>query len=646
MDPAAQAPGTLDTASFPSGDGIVTGTDTVSVLQFGSGGLWSLGAGASLTATSAITEGDGVVAIGASANITGQGTVDAISGTGGQSAAVIVAGAGASRNSAGRLVIGKAGPGDLSISGSGTVIAAGATIANTTTASGSSASVTGTGSEWQVGGALIVGNAGAGSLNITVGGTVTAVRAKLNGLARIKETGGLTIRATRHRLLCHAPAVAPLPFDTVPPPRQSPRLPKDPPVKDRGREIVWDVQSEGYTPMISALLPNYARADLAFERGEGAWLWTVDGRRFLDFGSGIATTSLGHGHPHLAKTIAEQAAKVMHVSNLYRIPQAERLAARLVEHTFADSVFFCNSGTEANEGMIKMMRKAAYEGTSHDRFRLITFEGAFHGRTLGALAATGNEKYLKGFGPPLEGFDQVPFNNMNAVRNAIGPATAGIIVEPIQGEGGVRSADPQFLRDLRTVCDEYGLILGFDEVQSGMGRTGKLFAYEWSEIEPDVIAAAKGIGGGFPLGAVLAKEAVAKYLVPGTHGTTFGGNPLACAAGNAVLDVMLVPGFMEEVQRKGKKFRAQLDALAREYPQVYEDARGMGLLLGLKCVLPQNEVQAACVAEGLMAITAGDNVLRLAPPLVVTDADLDEAVDMLHRATRRVLPSTAKVAAK
>jgi acetylornithine/N-succinyldiaminopimelate aminotransferase len=398
--------------------------------------------------------------------------------------------------------------------------------------------------------------------------------------------------------------------------------------------------------MISALLPNYARADLAFERGEGAWLWTVDGRRFLDFGSGIATTSLGHGHPHLVKTIAEQAAKVMHVSNLYRIPQAERLAARLVEHTFADSVFFCNSGTEANEGMIKMMRRAVYDGGKHDSFRIITFEGAFHGRTLGALAATGNEKYLKGFGPPLEGFDQVPFNNMNAVRNAIGPGTAGIIVEPVQGEGGVRPADLQFIRDLRTVCDEYGLVLGMDEVQSGMGRTGKLFAYEWSGIEPDVIAAAKGIGGGFPLGAVLAKEAVAKSLVPGTHGTTFGGNPLACAAGNAVLDVMLAPGFLEGVERKGRKFRAQLDALAREYPQVYEDARGMGLLQGLKCVLPQNEVQAACVAEGLMAITAGDNVLRLAPPLVVTDSDLDEAVVMLRRATRRVLPSASKEAAQ
>ncbi len=398
--------------------------------------------------------------------------------------------------------------------------------------------------------------------------------------------------------------------------------------------------------MISALLPNYARAELAFERGEGAWLWTVDGRRFLDFGSGIATASLGHGHPHLAKAIAEQAAKVMHVSNLYRIPGAERLAQRLVDATFADSVFFCNSGAEANEGMIKMMRRAMFDAGKPERFRFVVFEGAFHGRTLATLAATGNAKYLEGFGPVVEGFDQVPFNNMNAVRNAIGPATAGIIVEPIQGEGGVRPADMEFLRDLRAVCDEYGIILGMDEVQSGMGRTGKLFAHEWAGIAPDVMSSAKGIGGGFPLGAVLAKEEFAKALKPGTHGTTFGGNPLACAAGNAVLDVILAPGFLEGVERKGHKLRAEMDKLAREFPQVYEDARGMGLLQGLKCVLPQGEVQAACIAEGLMAITAGENVLRLAPPLVVTDADLDEAMAMLRRATLRVLPSKAMAAAK
>ena len=398
--------------------------------------------------------------------------------------------------------------------------------------------------------------------------------------------------------------------------------------------------------MIPALMPTYARADLAFERGEGAWLWTVDGRRFLDFGSGIATASLGHGNKHLAQAIAEQAAKVMHVSNLYRIPQAERLAERLVQATFADSVFFCNSGAEANEGMIKMMRKAMAESGKPERFRIICFDGAFHGRTLATLAATGNAKYLAGFGPVVDGFDHVPFNNMNAVRDAIGPATAGIIVEPVQGEGGVRPGDLQFLRALRAACDEFGLILGMDEVQSGMGRTGKLFAHEWAGIEPDVMTAAKGIAGGFPLGAVLAKEFVAKHMVPGTHGSTFGGNPLACAAGNAVLDVLLAPGFLDDVARKGARLRAGLEEVAREFPSVFEDVRGMGLLLGMKCVLPQAEVQAACVAEGLMAITAGENVLRLAPPLVITDSDIDEALRMLRRAARRCLPSAATQAAK
>ncbi|MDE2580288.1 MAG: aspartate aminotransferase family protein [Rhodospirillales bacterium] len=398
--------------------------------------------------------------------------------------------------------------------------------------------------------------------------------------------------------------------------------------------------------MISALMPNYARADLAFERGEGAWLWTADGRRFLDFGSGIATASLGHGNRHLAEAIADQAAKVMHVSNLYRIPGAERLAQRLVDASFADSVFFCNSGAEANEAMIKMIRKTMAEAGKPERFRIICFEGAFHGRTLATLAATGNAKYLAGFGPVVEGFDHVPFNNMNAVRNAIGPATAGIIVEPIQGEGGVRPADLQFLRDLRAVCDEYGLVLGMDEVQSGMGRTGKLFAHEWAGIVPDVMSSAKGIGGGFPLGAVLAKEFVAKNMVPGTHGSTFGGNPLACAAGNATLDVILSPGFLDEVARKGRKLRTALDKIATDYPQVFTDARGMGLLLGMKCAVPQAEVQAACAAEGLLAITAGDNVLRLAPPLVVSDSDIDAAVEMLDRAARRCLPSAGKAAAK
>ena len=398
--------------------------------------------------------------------------------------------------------------------------------------------------------------------------------------------------------------------------------------------------------MIPALMPTYNRADLAFERGDGAWLWTTDGRRFLDFGAGIATSSVGHNNPHLVSAIAEQATRVMHVSNLYKVPQAEKLAARLVAASFADSVFFCNSGAEANEGMVKMIRRAQYETGHPERFRVICFDGAFHGRTLAMLAATGNAKYLKGFGPQVDGFEHVPFNNMNAVRDAIGPETAGIVVEPVQGEGGIRPAGLQFLRDLRTTCDEFGLFLGLDEVQCGMGRTGKLFAHEWAGIQPDVISAAKGIAGGFPMGAILAREAVAKYLVAGTHGTTFGGNPLACAAANAVLDIILAPGFLAEVDRHGRKLWADLEKLVARYPSVFEEVRGAGLILGLKCKVPQGEVSDAMLAEGLLVVTAGENVIRLVPPLVITDADCDEAIAMMDRAARRCLPSASQVAAK
>ncbi len=398
--------------------------------------------------------------------------------------------------------------------------------------------------------------------------------------------------------------------------------------------------------MISALMPTYNRADLAFERGEGAWLYTTDGRRFLDFGSGIATSSLGHGHPHLVQAIAEQAARVMHTSNLYRVPQAERLAARFVEATFADSVFFCNSGAEANEGMVKMMRKAMHETGRGERYRVICFDGAFHGRTLAMLAATGNKKYLAGFGPEVDGFDHVPFDNLNALRDAIGPETAGVLVEPVQGEGGIRAGSLDFLRGLRAACDEYGLNLGMDEVQCGMGRTGKLFAHEWAGITPDVMSAAKGIAGGFPMGAILAKEAVAKHLVAGTHGTTFGGNPLACAAGNAVLDVMLAPGFLAEVDRKARKLWFALEAVVADYPSVLADVRGAGLILGLKAVVPNGELQNAFTAEGLLTVAAGDNVVRLVPPLVLTDADCDAAVEMIRRGARRCLPAPVSVAAK
>ena len=398
--------------------------------------------------------------------------------------------------------------------------------------------------------------------------------------------------------------------------------------------------------MISALMPTYNRANLAFDRGEGSWLFSTDGRRFLDFGAGIATSSLGHNNTHLVHAIAEQAGRVMHTSNLYRVPQAERLAARFVEASFADSVFFCNSGAEANEGLVKMMRRAMNETGHGERYRVICFDGAFHGRTLAMLAATGNAKYLKGFGPEVDGFDHVPFNNMNAVRDAIGPQTAGILIEPVQGEGGIRPATLDFLRDLRAACDEFGILLGLDEVQCGMGRTGKLFAHEWAGIEPDVMSIAKGIAGGFPMGAVLAKESVAKHLTPGTHGTTFGGNPLACAAANAVLDIVLAPGFLDEVDRKARRLWTMLGTVVADYPEVLLDVRGAGLILGLKAVVPNAELQDAFMAEGLLSVAAGDNVVRLVPPLNLTDADLEAAVEMIRRGVRRCIPSQHAAAAK
>jgi acetylornithine/N-succinyldiaminopimelate aminotransferase len=387
--------------------------------------------------------------------------------------------------------------------------------------------------------------------------------------------------------------------------------------------------------MIAALMPTYTRSDLAFERGEGAWLFTADGRRFLDFGAGIATSSLGHGHPHLVAAIAEQAARVIHTSNLYRVPQAERLAARLVAASFADSVFFCNSGAEANEGMVKMVRRAQYESGHPERWRVICFEGAFHGRTLAMISATGNPKYQKGFGPVVDGFDHVPFGNLNAVRDAITSQTAAILVEPVQGEGGVRPASLRFLRELRATCDEFGLFLALDEIQCGMGRSGKLFAHEWAGITPDALSAAKGIAGGFPMGAILATEQVAGALVPGSHGTTFGGGPLACAAANAVLDVILAPGFLAGVDRKARVLWHELGHVVADFPEVFSEVRGAGLLLGLRCVPSNAVVQECLLAEGLLSVAAGENVVRLAPPLVITDADVETAVGKIRAGARR-----------
>jgi acetylornithine/N-succinyldiaminopimelate aminotransferase len=392
----------------------------------------------------------------------------------------------------------------------------------------------------------------------------------------------------------------------------------------------------------SSLLPTYARTDLAFERGEGVWLTATTGERYLDFGSGVAVNALGHAHPALVAALTEQAQKVWHVSNIYRIPEGERLAARFCAATFADTVFFCNSGAEAMEAAIKVARKYHAVSGNPDRFRIITFEGAFHGRTLATLAAGGNKKYLDGFGPVVEGFDQVPFDDLDAVRKAIGPQTAAILVEPIQGEGGVRVARPQFLRALRQLCDEHGLLLMFDEVQTGMGRTGDLFAYQHLGLTPDILSTAKGIGGGFPLGACLATAEAAKGMTAGTHGSTFGGNPLAMAAGHAVLDVVLAPGFLEQVRRNSLLLRQRLAEIQDRHGDVIAEVRGEGLLLGMRAVVPNGELVDALRAEKLLTIAAGENVVRLLPPLIVNEAEIAEAIARIERACTAISRSHAR----
>jgi len=386
----------------------------------------------------------------------------------------------------------------------------------------------------------------------------------------------------------------------------------------------------------SHLLPAYARANLAFERGDGAWLIATDGERYLDFASGVAVNALGHAHPHLVKALGEQAQKLWHVSNLFRIPEGERLAERLCAATFADLVFFANSGAEALECAIKTARKYHAVGGQPERFRIITFEGAFHGRTLATLAAGGQQKYLEGFGPPLEGFDQVPFADLEAVKRKLGPQTAAILIEPIQGEGGVRIASPQILKELRALCDQHGLLLVLDEVQTGIGRTGELFAYQRAGIAPDIMAIAKAIGGGFPLGACLATGEAAKGMTPGTHGSTFGGNPLAMAAGNAVLDVVLAPGFLDRVRRTAILFKQRLAELKDRHPAVIAEVRGEGLLLGLRALTPSAELVDELRAEKLLTAASGENVVRLLPPLIIGQAEIAEAVAMIDRACTRI----------
>jgi acetylornithine/N-succinyldiaminopimelate aminotransferase len=383
--------------------------------------------------------------------------------------------------------------------------------------------------------------------------------------------------------------------------------------------------------VIPAVMPTYQRAEIAFERGEGAYLFATDGRRYLDFASGIAVTGLGHSHPHLVAALTEQAKKVWHLSNLYQIPGQQRLAERLVAASFADSVFFCNSGAEAIECGLKMTRKYHDGNGTPERYRVITVEGAFHGRTLATIAAGGQEKHLKGFDPIVDGFDKVAFGNMNELRAAITGETAAILIEPVQGEGGMRPASAEYLRALRQVADEFGLLLFCDEVQSGMGRTGKLFAHEWAGIEPDIVATAKGIGGGFPMGACLAKEKVANALVAGSHGSTFGGGPLAVACGNAVLDILLADGFLANVERMGRLLRARLEALVKRHPAILVDVRGMGLMLGLKCAVPNTDMVNRLREAGLLTVSAGDNAVRVLPPLIVEESHVEEALAILDK---------------
>lgn len=395
--------------------------------------------------------------------------------------------------------------------------------------------------------------------------------------------------------------------------------------------------------MTSHLLPTYARVDLAFERGEGAWLVATNGDRYLDFTCGVAVNALGHAHPHLVAALIEQAQKVWHVSNLYQIPEAELVAQRLCDASFADVVFFCNSGAEAMECSIKTARKYQSDSGRAERYRIITFEGAFHGRTLATLAAGGQKKYLEGFGPAVDGFDQVPFSDLEATKRAVGSETAAILIEPIMGEGGVRVVAPSFLKALRELCDRRDLLLIFDEVQTGMGRTGELFAYQRTGVVPDIMALAKALGGGFPVGACLATREAAKGMTAGSHGSTFGGNPLAMSAANAVLDVMLAPGFFDGVRQTALLFKQRLAEIKDRYPALIGEVRGEGLLIGLRALVPAGELVDALRAEKMITVSAGDNVVRLLPPLIVSEQEIAEGVARLDRACARlsVAPSLA-----
>ncbi len=396
--------------------------------------------------------------------------------------------------------------------------------------------------------------------------------------------------------------------------------------------------------MSSHVLPTYARVDLAFERGEGAWLFTAEGERYLDFTSGVAVNALGHAHPQLVQALNEQAQKLWHVSNLYRIPEGERLADRLCAASFADTVFFQNSGAEAIECAIKMARKYQSASGKPERYRIITFEGAFHGRTLAAIAATGNKKYLEGFGPPVEGFDQVAFADLEATKKAIGPQTAAIMIEPVMGEGGVRVVPHTFLRALRKLCDDNGLLLIFDEIQTGIGRTGDMFAYQHTGVTPDIMTIAKALGGGFPVGACLATAEAGKGMTAGTHGSTFGGNPLAMAVGNAVLDIIMADGFLDRMKQNALLLKQRLAELKDRHASVIAEVRGEGLLIGLRMIPQVSEMVDELRAEKMLTVAAGDNVVRLLPPLIIGEKEITEAVGCIDRACTRLAQTHARPA--
>lgn len=388
---------------------------------------------------------------------------------------------------------------------------------------------------------------------------------------------------------------------------------------------------------MSAIMSTYARADIAFEKGQGVYLFSAEGRKYLDFGSGIAVSALGHTHPHLIKAIQKQAGKVMHYSNLYRIPGQELLAQRLVDHSFASSVFFCNSGAEAVECGIKMVRRYHAENGNPEKYKIITCSDSFHGRTLATLSAAKNKKHTAGFLPMLDGFDQIKFNDLNEIKSTINEETAAILVEPIQGEGGINCAEDNYFRQLRNITDEFGILLFMDEVQTGIGRTGKLFAYEWADIQPDIIAVAKGLGGGFPIGACLANKKTSAAMTPGTHGSTYGGSPMASAAANAVLDIVLNDTFLDNVQKMGLYLKEKLSLLANKY-QFLGEVRGQGLLVGIVCNknIVNTEIVREAQEQGLLTVPAGGNVVRIIPPLIVTKKEIDEGLALFDQACQNI----------